>query len=55
MSEPVETANVLHVNGPEQAVWSTANAGEAMPGVLTPLNWSIFGDVAELSMRSGFH
>ena len=54
MSEPVEAPNVLHIRGPELAVWSTANAGEAMPGVLTPLNWSIFGDVAELSMRSGF-
>jgi pyruvate,water dikinase len=34
--------------------WSTINAGEALPGVVTPLTWSLFGDNVERAMRSTF-
>jgi len=35
--------------------WSRSNVGEAVPGVLTPLNWSIWGGVGERSVReSGY-
>jgi pyruvate,water dikinase len=34
--------------------WSTSNASEALPGVATPLTWSIFGDGVERSMRGAF-
>lgn len=50
-----EAENLLNFAGPANAVWSTANAGEAMPGSLTPLNWTIFGTVAEIAIRNGFN
>jgi pyruvate,water dikinase len=36
------------------AYWSRANAGEAMPGVLTPLTWSFWGPAAERASRRAF-
>ena len=35
--------------------WSRSNVGEAVPGVLTPLNWSIWGGVGERSVRDSAH
>jgi phosphohistidine swiveling domain-containing protein len=35
--------------------WSTTNVAEAMPGVLTPLNWSVWGPAAEMSIRRSFN
>lgn len=35
--------------------WSTANIGEAMPGVLTPLGWSIWGPAGERVTRGAFY
>lgn len=35
--------------------WSRTLAAEAMPGVLTPMGWSVFGWSAELSMRRAYH
>ena len=54
MTIATEQENLLHYIGPENAVWSTANAGEAIPGTVTPLNWSLFGTVCEQSIRYGF-
>ncbi|MEW6471495.1 MAG: PEP-utilizing enzyme [Actinomycetota bacterium] len=34
--------------------WSTTNIAEAMPGVLTPLGWSLWGPAAEWSIRAAF-
>jgi pyruvate,water dikinase len=31
--------------------WSTANVGEALPGVLTPLGWTLWGPTIERAMR----
>lgn len=37
----------------ENLHWTRTNVGEAIPGVLTPLNWSIWGGVGERSLRAG--
>ncbi|MEX5635366.1 PEP/pyruvate-binding domain-containing protein [Parafrankia sp. FMc2] len=34
--------------------YSTANLGEAAPGVLAPLSWSVWGPGAEIAARYGF-
>lgn len=35
-------------------VWSNANVGEALPGVATPLTWSIAADYSEQGFRRAF-
>jgi pyruvate,water dikinase len=35
--------------------WSSANVGEAMPGVLTPLGWTLWGPTADLAIRRAWH
>jgi phosphohistidine swiveling domain-containing protein len=40
--------------GDETTVWSTVNVGEALPGVATPLTWSIAGAFSEAGFRSAF-
>lgn len=45
---------VLDGSWDEAAYWSRANAGEAMPGVLTPLTWSFWGPAAERASRRAF-
>ncbi|HYF24342.1 MAG TPA: PEP-utilizing enzyme [Baekduia sp.] len=37
-----------------QAWWTTTNFGEAIPGVLTPLNWSFWGVPGERAARRAF-
>jgi phosphohistidine swiveling domain-containing protein len=37
-------------SGPNEH-WSTANVGEALPGVLTPLGWTLWGPTIERAMR----
>jgi phosphohistidine swiveling domain-containing protein len=34
--------------------WSTINAGEAIPGVVTPLTWSFFGDSTDRAIKQTF-
>lgn len=36
------------------AWWSTTNFGEAIPGVLTPLNWAFWGEPGERAARRAF-
>lgn len=38
----------------DSVAWSTMNAGEALPGVATPLTWSFFGDAAERAFKNTF-
>jgi rifampicin phosphotransferase len=38
-----ESWDTLHDPGPPDSHWSTDNVGEAAPGVLTPLSWSMWG------------
>jgi pyruvate,water dikinase len=35
-------------------VWSNLNVGEALPGVATPLTWSILSEFSELGFRNAF-
>ncbi|BBZ15548.1 PEP-utilizing enzyme [Mycobacterium branderi] len=49
-----EDDNPVHGNSAPDAFWSSSNIGEAMPGVMTPLSWSIWSEPAECSMREPF-
>jgi phosphohistidine swiveling domain-containing protein len=40
--------------GDEDTVWSTVNVGEALPGVATPLTWSVAGSFSEAGFRRAF-
>ena len=40
--------------GDEETVWSSVNVGEALPGVATPLTWSVAGAFSEAGFRSAF-
>ena len=46
--------NLQGVSGPDE-YWSTGNIGEALPGVMTPLSWSLWAPAIEVGTRSGFH
>lgn len=55
LSPAARAANPIHAGTCDPSVgWSTTNASEALPGVVTPLTWSIFGDGVERSMRGAF-
>jgi rifampicin phosphotransferase len=47
--DPLESATDDH------SYWSTTNAGEEMPGVPTPLGWSVSDTAAELVTSASFH
>lgn len=48
--------NAIHAGGcSPEITWSTANTSEALPGVVTPLTWSFFGDPTERGMRQTFY
>jgi len=40
--------------GDAQTVWSNVNVGEALPGVATPLTWSVAGAFSESGFRRAF-
>ena len=40
--------------GEATTVWSSANVGEALPGVATPFTWSVAGDYSEAGFRKAF-
>lgn len=37
-----------------EIVWSNANVGEALPGVATPLTWSVLSNFSDLGFRRAF-
>jgi pyruvate, water dikinase len=39
----------------DHTMWTRTNIGEAVPGVATPLGWSVWGPAMELGLRKGFH
>ena len=45
----------LHGYSAPHSHWTTANYGEAMPGVLSPLSWDFWGYSVEKAMRGSFH
>jgi rifampicin phosphotransferase len=40
--------------GHARTLWSNANVGEALPGVATPLTWSVAGEFSEAGFRTAF-
>jgi pyruvate,water dikinase len=53
--EPMKGHGVLHQPIRDDVYWTRSNVGEAMPGVLTPLGWTMFGTAGELALRGGPH
>jgi phosphohistidine swiveling domain-containing protein len=51
----VEPWNPLHTVSLPGRHWSRGNIGEALPGVLTPLTWSLWEVAAEGGTRRAFH
>jgi phosphohistidine swiveling domain-containing protein len=49
---PAESLDPLDGDWDEAAYWSTSNTGEAVPGVLTPLNWSLWERGGEGGLRA---
>ena len=45
----------VHGHSAPTSHWSTSNLAEAMPGVLTPLGWSVWGPASELGARDAFY
>ncbi|WP_175364486.1 PEP-utilizing enzyme [Mycobacterium lentiflavum] len=43
--------NPLHQPGRDETHWSTVNVGEALPGVATPLGWTIWSDIGDRMCR----
>lgn len=46
--------NGVPEGGDETTVWSCANLAEALPGVATPLTWSVAANFSELGFRRAF-
>jgi pyruvate,water dikinase len=60
ITDPVAGATVdswdpLHNYSAPNLHWSTDNLGEAAPGVLTPLGWSLWGSVGERASREALY
>jgi rifampicin phosphotransferase len=45
----------LQMVSPPDRHWTRANAAEALPGVLTPLGWTVWSHAAELAVRRTFY
>lgn len=50
-----EPWNPLHASSLPDSFWSTSNFGEAAPGVMTPLGWSVWAPTADGATREGFY
>jgi len=44
----------LHDRSGPTTFWTTVNAAEALPGVVTPLTWTLYAPVVEISVRTAF-
>jgi pyruvate,water dikinase len=49
-----EALSLYHTESAKGHFWSTANVGEALPGVVTPFGWSIWGPAIDLGMKDAF-
>ncbi|MGX9225227.1 hypothetical protein ACWV95_00935 [Streptomyces albus] len=48
------TRQPLHSRSGPDTYWSTTNVGEAFPGVVTPLGWSLCGPGVEVGIRDSY-
>jgi pyruvate,water dikinase len=53
--DPADSWDPLHDRSAPTLHWSTDNLGEAAPGVLTPLGWSMWRDVGERASREALY
>ena len=53
--QPGSGRDTLHGRSHPGSSWTTTNVGEAVPGVQTPLGWSIWGPAGEAGLRRAFH
>ncbi|HEV7862091.1 MAG TPA: PEP-utilizing enzyme [Acidimicrobiia bacterium] len=44
----------IHTRSGPTTFWTTVNAAEALPGVVTPLTWTLYAPVVEHSVRTAF-
>jgi pyruvate,water dikinase len=51
MARVTDAWDPLHQPGRDETHWSTVNVGEALPGVTTPLGWSIWSDIGDQMCR----
>jgi len=49
-----DSGSGLHGTTRPDTTWTTTNVGESVPGVPTPLGWSVWSVAGELAMRSAF-
>lgn len=49
-----DSGSGLHGTTLPHTTWTTTNVGESVPGVPTPLGWSVWSVAGELAMRSAF-
>jgi phosphohistidine swiveling domain-containing protein len=54
MTIGVDPSGPLHSESRPNSFWSTTNVGEAMPGIATPLGWSLWGPAVDLGVRDCF-
>lgn len=50
----VNRTDPLHGLSDPATYWSTTNVAEAMPGVQTPLGWTVWAPICELGIRTAF-
>lgn len=48
VEDPIDT------HGGPSTFWTRVNAAEALPGVITPLTWTLYAPVCEISIRTAF-
>jgi len=51
----VSASRALHGVTRADTTWTTTNVGESVPGIPTPLGWSMWSVAGEHAMRSAFH
>lgn len=52
--KPKKTSKQVRANWMNQTVWSNANVGEALPGVATPLTWSVLSEFSDKGFKNVF-
>src|SRR5688500_18102958 len=54
MAINVDPRGPIHLESGPGTWWSTTNVGEAMPGVATPLGWSVWCPAIDIGVRDTF-
>ena len=55
MSLTVDPRGPIHLESGPETFWSTTNLGEALPGVTTPLGWSVWMPAIDIGVRDSFY